>query len=266
MNKLDNLFKLMWNDYIKMNPQAQNIVELLQGEGETVVNDHIALRTYDFPEVTIDKIAAPFVESGYKEMQTYDFEQKKLFAKHFEHEDERRPKVFISELLTKNFSEQAQKIMHQKMSSLTQKQVGDFNFMVSGRSWGITSEEYNLLSGESEYAAWVAAIGFRPNHFTVFINELKKFSELEKLNAFLKDNGFKLNSSGGEIKGGPDQFLEQSSTMADSIDVEMDDTTLNIPSCYFEFAKRYPLANGKLYQGFVATSADKIFESTDRSK
>lgn len=266
MNKLDNLFELMWNDYIKMNPQAQKIVELLQGEGETVVNDHIALRTYDFPEVTIDKIAAPFVESGYKEMQTYDFEQKKLFAKHFEHEDERRPKVFISELLTKNFSEQAQKIMHQKMSSITQKQVGDFNFMVSGRSWGITSEEYNLLARESEYAAWVAAIGFRPNHFTVFINELKKFSELEKLNAFLKDNGFKLNSSGGEIKGGPDQFLEQSSTMADSIDVEMDDTTLNIPSCYFEFAKRYPLANGKLYQGFVATSADKIFESTDRSK
>ncbi len=32
---------------------------------------------------------------------------------------------------------------------------------------------------------------------------------------------------------------------------------------FYEFAKRYPTANGKLYQGFVAASADKFFESTN---
>jgi hypothetical protein len=37
-----------------------------------------------------------------------------------------------------------------------------------------------------------------------------------------------------------------------------------IPGCYYEFAKRYPDADGKLYSGFIAKSADKIFESTDR--
>lgn len=263
MKKINQLFELMWNDYIQMNPQAQSIVELLESEGEEIINDHIALRTYNLPNVTIDKIAAPFVESGYREMKTYDFEQKKLFAKHFEHPNKSLPKVFISELLTENFSEKAQSIMKEKMNSLSHDQISDFNFMVSGRNWGITSEEYELLASESEYAAWVAAIGFRPNHFTVFINDLKKYSELSVLNEFLKKSGFKLNSSGGEIKGGPDDCLEQSSTMADSVDIEMDDKTLNIPSCYFEFAKRYPLSSGDLYQGFVATSADKIFESTD---
>ena len=34
-----------------------------------------------------------------------------------------------------------------------------------------------------------------------------------------------------------------------------------IPSCYYEFALRYP-KDGELFQGFVAASADKIFEST----
>ncbi len=53
--------------------------------------------------------------------------------------------------------------------------------------------------------------------------------------------------------------------MASEIPVKFDDGLHNIPGCYYEFAKRYPLANGKLYQGFVAKSADKIFESTNRA-
>jgi hypothetical protein len=39
--------------------------------------------------------------------------------------------------------------------------------------------------------------------------------------------------------------------------------TFEIPSCYYEFALRYPDTDGKLYSGFIAKSADKIFESTD---
>ena len=38
----------------------------------------------------------------------------------------------------------------------------------------------------------------------------------------------------------------------------------SIPCCYYEFAKRYTQADGKLFRGFVAQSADKIFESTKR--
>ena len=45
--------------------------------------------------------------------------------------------------------------------------------------------------------------------------------------------------------------------------VKFDEGTLQIPSCYYEFALRYPMTNGELYMGFIASSADKIFESTD---
>jgi hypothetical protein len=122
------------------------------------------------------------------------------------------------------------------------------------------------LKEESDYGAWMGAIGFRPNHFTVSVNELSSFEQLNDLNDFLKENGIKLNESGGEIKGSPEVFLEQSSTLADSVEVEFSDRKMTIPSCYFEFAKRYPMKDGKLYTGFVATSADKIFESTDKTQ
>ena len=45
--------------------------------------------------------------------------------------------------------------------------------------------------------------------------------------------------------------------------VQFSDNTVTLPSCFYEFAQRFPLPNGQLYQGFVAASADKIFESTN---
>jgi hypothetical protein len=133
----------------------------------------------------------------------------------------------------------------------------------AGRPWQLRRAEYNSLLIESEYAAWVAAFGFRVNHFTVSVNALTTFPDLLSLNAFLIDHGFTLNEAGGVIKGTPADLLEQSSTRADSIEVDFTDAQLRIPSCYYEFARRYPLPSGELFHGFVPTSADKIFESTD---
>ncbi len=78
----------------------------------------------------------------------------------------------------------------------------------------------------------------------------------------MKDHGFTLNSSGGEIKGSPSLLLEQSSILADIMPVEFEEGTKEITTCYYEFAYRYPKANGELFTGFIANSADKIFEST----
>ena len=52
--------------------------------------------------------------------------------------------------------------------------------------------------------------------------------------------------------------------MADKVKVQFTELDTEVPSCYYEFAKRYPDTNGKLYQGFVSKSADKIFESTNK--
>ena len=125
------------------------------------------------------------------------------------------------------------------------------------------TQTYEKLLEVSEYAAWMAAFGFRPNHFTVNVNALKTFKGLEEVNQFLKGQGILLNTSGGEVKGTKEDLLKQSSTMANQITVDFSDKAMVVPSCYYEFAQRFRGQDGQLYQGFVATSADKIFESTD---
>jgi hypothetical protein len=266
VNSLVSLLDKMWSDYIDINPLAQKIYETLTGQGEKVVNDHIALRTFRHSRVGVDVIAQPFLKFGYHYVGDYHFKEKKLYAKHYEHNDSQMPKIFISELKIEECSADLQKIVNELIAQIPQGKEKENDFSLQGRPWKCSSNLYTQLLQESDYAAWVAAFGYRPNHFTVFINDLKKFSNINDLNLFLKNQGFKLNSSGGEIKGSPELFLEQSSTLANTIDVAFDDKKMAIPGCYYEFAKRYKLPNGKLYQGFVAASADKIFESTSKGQ
>lgn len=261
---IETVLEKMWQDYLLLNPEAQRVVDTLLAEGESIVNDHIALRTFNVGVVALEECAKPFLAMGYEEKETYFFDAKKLRAKHYEYAaDPTIPKIFISELLVNEFSSEFQDIVSSLVNRVSADQVQLPNFFYSGRRWSVSTSQYETLLKESDYGAWMAAIGYRPNHFTVFVNHLKKYSDLETLNDFLKAKGFKLNTSGGEIKGTPQVFLEQSSTLANSVEVEFTDGKRQIPSCYFEFAKRYPLASGELYQGFVAKSADKIFESTD---
>jgi len=261
-HSIQNLLAKMWVDYVKINPLAQKVYDLLsQGEKE-IVNDHIALRTFNHPRLTVDIIAKPFIDSGYAYSGDYHFPEKKLYAKSYLHPDPTLPKIFISELKLEEFSDNLRKIITRLVNQIPEKMEFSFDFSSSGRLWDVSTNDYRELLKESDYAAWVAAFGYRPNHFTVFINKLSKFSSLVDLNHHLKNNGFKLNSSGGEIKGSPEVLLEQSSTLANNIEVQFSDGVLSVPACYYEFAKRYPQKDGNLYQGFVAASADKIFEST----
>ena len=259
---LPGLLDKMWKDYVEINPLAQKISDLFIQEGEKIQNDHIALRTFNHPRVNIDVMARPFIEAGYQYGGEYHFIEKKLYAKHYQHSDLTLPKIFISELKLEEFSSGLNTMVNRLIDEIPEGKELEFDFVSAGRPWKVSIQDYNELMKESDYAAWLAAFGYRPNHFTVFINSLKKFSDIFYLNDYLKNKGFKLNASGGEVKGSKEVFLEQTSTLANNIEVTFTDGKLTIPACYYEFAKRYPLKDGNLYQGFVATSADKIFEST----
>jgi hypothetical protein len=263
-SKLQSLLQAMWVDYCDLNPSARRIFELFTEAGETVLNDHIALRTFNHPKLGIKSLAKVFEKYGYEAKNEYFFKEKKLYAKHWEHPDLNLPKIFISELELEKVSPFIRDTMNSLIDKIPQASIDSEKFSMSGRHWDMSHALYNRLAEESEYASWVAAFGFRPNHFTVNVNALKKFNDLPTLNQFVESHGYQLNSSGGVIKGTPEQFLEQSSTMAKEIPVHFSDGTFEIPGCYYEFAKRYKLPNGQLYQGFVATSADKIFESTNK--
>jgi len=259
-----DLFQHLWQDYVTVTPSADKIHALLgSSQQDDVLNDHIALRTFNIEKIGLDKLAAHFKAVGYVEKGEYHFEAKKLYAKHFEHPDPKAPKVFISELLLEQCSDTLQRIIHGLVEQMDVSEVNATNFLYSGRHWQLDKASYELLRAESEYAAWMALWGFRANHFTVSINELQNFSSIEAVNQALKDAGFELNTSGGEIKGSPEVLLEQSSTLADHALVTFTDGEATVPSCFYEFALRYPMANGQLYSGFVAASADKIFESTN---
>ena len=263
---LDQLFESMWIDYCRLSPAAKSIHSLLEARGETVVNDHIALRTFRHPKIGLAQVAKPFEKLGYVARGEYFFEQKKLYARHWEHPDSDKPKIFISELELEKMPARAQEIARSLADQVDASAAASPEFFFSGRPWKLPRSVYEELAPISEYASWVGAYGFRPNHFTVLVNRLKSFRDLESLNEFLEANGHKLNASGGKIKGTPAELLEQSSTLAQSARVEFSDGEMTAPSVYYEFARRYPLPSGELYQGFIAKSADKIFESTDRQK
>lgn len=255
----------MWTDYIRLNPQAEKIHRLFQQNGEQVQNDHIALRTFNHPKLGLSSLAGHFLNFGYRQAeQEYFFKEKKLYARHFEHPDH-GTKIFISELELDKVSPFVRETINNCIEQIPPAALAREDFVYSGKHWVTSYQTYQKLAAESEYAAWVYAYGFRPNHFTVSINALRSFTDINQLNAFLKMHNFKLNTSGGEVKGTPSELLEQSSTMAAEIPVQFGDGVYLIPGCYYEFAKRYPTSDGRLYQGFIAKSADKIFESTNRS-
>lgn len=259
---LDELLDRLWRDYGAINPQAQAIHDLLTARGETVVNDHIALRTFDDPRTAIDVLAAPFVRHGYEPRQEYRFREKKLRARHYEHPDPRRPKVFVSQLELAAFAPELRRLVESLVDRAAVESL-PAELCTAGRLWPLTGAEYDALVAQSEYAAWVAAFGFRANHFTVLVNALRSLASLAELNALVKSAGFALAAAGGEIKGSPRERLEQSSTLAAPAKVEFTDQAREIPGCYYEFARRYPLPDGRLFGGFIERSADKIFQSTD---
>jgi len=260
---LENLLNKLWEDYCLISPASKRINDLLAKDNPNIKNDHIAFRGFQIKGFGIDSLSSVFLENGYSECDNYHFEQKKLYAKHYEPPNDKWPKVFISELLVSEFSADLQNTLTMLTDSVDEAVYKDKEFCVSGRPWLLDYSTYKKLHDESEYAGWMSAFGYRANHFTINVNSLDTFEDLESLNKFITSQGYKLNTAGGAIKGSKAVGLEQSSTLAEKVDVNFMDGRHELPSCYYEFAKRYQVNGGNLYQGFVTASADKIFESTN---
>jgi hypothetical protein len=261
----NEFFENLWHDYIDITPQAEKVRRLFLSRGDDVVNDHVAFRTFSDSPVCLAKLEIELEKMGYAAYENYRFEQKKLDARSYYHPaDENAPKIFLSELQVGELSEQARAIISGMTAQISPDAVKDPSIFWQGRLWDMpTRQDYDRLLQESEYAAWLSTIGLRVNHFTVDVNRLNSLDDLQAVNQLLKDNGFSINTVGSEIKGSPELFLEQSSTMADKIDVEFrDGEACTIPSCFYEFAKRHQTDSGDIFPGFIEGNADKIFEST----
>jgi hypothetical protein len=265
MKNYEQIFEKLWNIYTVQNPHAKKVYDLFVSRGEEVINDHIAFRTFDDLRINIEVLSRVFIKNGFEYKGSYEFKEKKLFARHLEHKsDKNAPRVFISELKVGEFSEFLQNTIKSIIDKIPESKLNSDDLIYSGRLWGdISYQTYHKLREESEYAAWVYVNGFVANHFTVSVNRLKTFNGIREVNEFLKQNGFLLNDSGGEVKGSPEVYLEQSSIKAGFETIDFIEGKFEVPTCYYEFAMRYHLPDGELFSGFIADSANKIFESTN---
>ncbi len=261
--ELDRLLLQMWHAFLAQAPDARAIHPHLSRANPQLAHDHIALRTFDLAPVNLGRLAVPFVRAGYRARGEYFFPQKKLFAQHFEHPDPSQPKLFISELHVDQLSRPAQQLIRRLIAQIPDDRPARDGFCCSGRHWTLGAADYRQLLAESDYAAWLAALGYCPAHFAVLVNSLQSHASLEAIDAWLRQQGYPLNCAAGPVKGSPEEYLEQSATLASPVETLFSDGPACVPGSHYAFARRYPFPDGHLFQGFIAASADCIFESTD---
>jgi hypothetical protein len=256
-------FEPLWADFATIAPQAAAILRRLEERGESVKNDHVAFRTFNQGPISLERLEPLVLGLGYALLDEYRFEDKHLRARAYVCPES--PRLFLSELLCEELSGWAQATISQLLAQVPPGVAGSPRVFWSGRPWvPLRFADYERLSNESEYAGWLAALGLRPNHFTVSINHLATLRSVEQVLEFVEAAGYRINSAGGRVKGSREVLLEQGSTLADRVPVQFADGPRIIPTCYYEFALRHPDRTGRLYEGFVPASADRIFESTDR--
>lgn len=293
----NELLNRLWEKYIMRVSYAKKYSELVLEKGGRIVNDHIAIRTFNThtgeqPEgIRAIKHILNCLE--YKPAEKYKFPKKKLNAVHFEHPDEMLPKIFVSQLEVDLLPEWAQNIIKNAVKEtpyiLTDSSIELLNrlkeegnipleaakLLVADlvqyfrRPWKVPAKDDVLkLNDISQYAAWVLIHGNAVNHFTAFINfqNVKEWPDLESTCKGLAEAGIPLKTN---IEGKKGSRLRQTATLAvkEEVEVKGDDGIEKIKwtYAYYELAERnFILENGKkkLFPGFLGEQATHLFDMT----
>lgn len=294
---LDTVIGGLMSRYRTRVPDVGRVLSAMLDSGmirslDEIENDHIAFRTMGVPQLGIQSLEKIFLHCGYQRREAYHFESKKLDAYWYSPPEPRFPRIFISQLRVGDLSPEAAKIIRSYTDQVSQDPVLALD-LTDGQQidqflhqplWSTPSwSDYQRLSQESEYAAWVIYNRYYLNHFTVSVHNLPEpWNTVESFNHFLESIGIPLNDAGGKIKVSPDGLLIQSSTVAQMVEadfIESDGSSSvhQISGSYVEFAERRPLPEfahlpANLLQrthrrdGFEVGNADRIFESTFSSQ
>ncbi len=278
-------------------PDVQRVIDLMLARNlirsaSEIENDHIAFRTMGVPMLGIQSFEKIFLHCGYEKRDPYYFEGKKLNAYWYSPPAENFPRIFISELRVADLSAEAQQIIRSYTDEVTIDPVDAIDledgpaideFLHRGLWRRPTWKDYSRLIDESEYAAWVIYNRYYLNHFTISVHNLPApYNTISQFNELLEEAQVKLNTAGGKAKQSPDGLLIQSSTVAQTVSADFDDgqggsEVHAIAGSYVEFAERRVLAEfadlptdqirrHHRRDGFEASNADKIFESTFRQQ
>ena len=128
--KINDFLSKMWNDYSNLNPHINRVLNLIKDkEPNDIINDHIALRTFNHKRVNRHVLSNYFIENGYKAIEDLSFTQKKLKATYYLHPNPTLPRIFISELLLENFSDELQKIINDKVNEIDLESISKADFL-----------------------------------------------------------------------------------------------------------------------------------------
>eukprot|EP00741_Cyanophora_paradoxa_P025099 tig00000342_g24227.t1 len=261
----------------RRSPQIQELAKA----GEHIRNDHIAFRTFGSKGLGIAAMEPVILDSGYQRMDELHFKDKHLRAFWYKPPQPEMTRIFISEIIVPELSSKSQLILDKylKEADVATSRYAILSSVLEARPWPTpTLADYEALNAESEYASWTLVNAYAFNHITVAVHLMRQYNSLEKLSAFLKEKGFLLNNSAGEIKTSEDGLLKQSSTVADKVSMRFAGGEERvIPGSYIEFAERLVLpkfariAPADIREehrrdGFEVANADKIFESTYQSQ
>lgn len=293
MKVLDEVLKGLMDRYKERVPDVSKITnalvdsQLIESQDD-IENDHIAFRTLGVSNLGIASFEKIFLHFGYTAEDTYFFEKKKLNARWYKPPNNKYPRIFISELIVSSFSEKIQNIIKSYTNEVTSDPVdaldlnksNEIDSYLHAALWRVpTWEDYCTLKEQSEYAAWVIYNRYYLNHYTITVDGLPKgYNSLVQFNTFVSNIGVALSDAGGIIKTSSDGLLLQSSTISQVCEATFSGGDKHlIAGSYVEFAERKILPEFKNLpleeikrehrrEGFEASNADKIFESTFSSQ
>lgn len=290
---LNIVLNTLFENYRKSVPAVDMITKALITKNvisspNEIINDHIAFRTLGVPHLGIASFERIFLHYGYTKKDYYYFESKNLNAYWYAPPSPEYPRIFMSELVVTELSENVQQIIAHYTKDITNDPVDDLDLnngeAVAGflqkPLWQLPNlADYKALLRESEYTAWVIYNRYYLNHYTISVHTLKAgYSTLQEFNNFVESLGIKLNDAGGKIKVSKDGLLAQSSTVASLHNATFANAEqMSIAGSYVEFAERKILPEfaylptNKIEathrrDGFETNNADKIFESTYTSQ
>lgn len=243
-----DLLEALWRDHVALAPHAARIHQLLTEHGEILVHDHVALLTFG---LAADALARPFVAAGWRPEARHHFAADRVHAQCWRHADPGVPALLVGELAVDELSPAAQDVIGRLVGQLPGELGARGDVAWSGRPWQVSHADYHALAAESALAAWIAAFGFRVHHFTVDVDSLSTFPDLDALAAFLAEHGFRIDERAGKIQGSRAEWLEQIATRHELARVAFADTTARIPGCRYQLARRYALPTGERFSGFL---------------
>jgi len=109
----EGFFEHLWQDYIQMAPAAAQLQQVFLERGEQVVNDHVALRTFNLEPIQLTALEPHLLAMSYRRFAPYQFPEKKLQAWGYVPPHDTLPRIFLSELDCSAFSPDLQEILRQ---------------------------------------------------------------------------------------------------------------------------------------------------------